>query len=107
MARTKANRTQKSLADKVHITSKHLSNIETGNATVSLPVFVDIANELAVSPDTLLCDSMLNAKQAYIKKISLLMEDCDDDEARFIEENITRLLESFRKLEDMKRKKGS
>ena len=107
MARTKANISQKLLAEKVHISSKHLSNIETSNTTVSLPIFLDIANELEVSPDTLLCDSMINAKQAYIKKISLLMKDCDDYEARFIEENLTQMLDSFRKLEKMRREKGS
>lgn len=50
---------------------------------------------------------MINAKQAYIKKISLLMKDCDDYEARFIEDNLTQMLDSFRKLEKMRREKGS
>ena len=35
------------------------------------------------------------------------MKDCDDYEARFIEENLTQMLDSFRKLEKMRREKGS
>ena len=99
--------TQKALADAIHVSCKHISNIETGNATVSLPTLLDIVNALAVSADTLLCDSVVNAKNIYIKKISMLLEECNSYEARFLEENLTQTLKSFRTLEDMRRKHGS
>ena len=73
---------------------------------MSLPTFLDIVNALSTSADALLCDSMENAKSVYVKKISMLMQECDDYEARFLEENLTQMLESFRALEDMKREKN-
>ena len=42
---------QEQLAEKIGISTTHLSHIETGNIKLSLPVLVDIANVLSVSTD--------------------------------------------------------
>ena len=39
---------QEELAEKVNISTTHMSHIETGNTKLSLPVFVDIAAALEV-----------------------------------------------------------
>ena len=56
IARIKKNLTQEAIADKIGITPQHVSNIETGNASVSLTTLVAIANTLTVSVNDLLCD---------------------------------------------------
>ena len=48
---------QKQLAEKVGISTTHLSHIETGNTKLSLPVFVDITEALSVQTDELLYDT--------------------------------------------------
>ena len=48
---------QEQLAEKVGISTTHLSHIETGNTKLSLPVFVDIAEALSVQTDELLYDT--------------------------------------------------
>ena len=45
---------QEELAEKVNISTTHMSHIETGNTKLSLPVFVDIAAALEVRTDDLL-----------------------------------------------------
>lgn len=50
------NISQEQLAEKIGISTTHMSHIETGNTKLSLPVFVDIANALSVQTDELLYD---------------------------------------------------
>ena len=61
IARIKAKMTQEVLADQVGLSVVHISNIETGNAKMSLQAIIDIANTLSVSVDDLLCDSIVHA----------------------------------------------
>lgn len=48
---------QEQLAEKVGISTTHLSHIETGNTKLSLSVFVDIAEALSIQTDELLYDT--------------------------------------------------
>ena len=54
IARIKKNLTQETVADRIGVTPQHVSNIETGNTSVSLTTLVAIANTLTVSVDELL-----------------------------------------------------
>lgn len=67
IARIKKNLTQ-AIADKIGITPQHVSNIETGNASVSLTTLVAIANTLTVSVNDLLCDTVLISKAVFEKE---------------------------------------
>ena len=53
-ARIRRGLSQKELAELVHITSQHISHIETARTKVSLPTLVDIANALNVDVGALL-----------------------------------------------------
>lgn len=44
IARIKKNFTQEAVADRIGVSPQHVSNIETGNSSVSLPTLVAIAN---------------------------------------------------------------
>ena len=68
IARIKKNLTQEAIADKIGITPQHVSNIETGNASVSLTTLVAIANTLTVSVNDLLCDTVLISKAVFEKE---------------------------------------
>ena len=48
------NLSQEQLAEKVGISTTHMSHIETGNTKLSLSVFADIASALSVQTDELL-----------------------------------------------------
>ena len=68
IARIKKELTQEAVSEKVGITPQHMSNIETGNSTVSLPTLVAIANELEVSVDELLCDTVLKSGSVFSRE---------------------------------------
>lgn len=52
--------------------------------TFILPTIIKIANSLSVTVDELLCDNIDNAKLAFSKNISFLLEDCTDYEVRVL-----------------------
>lgn len=54
MLRWERGLSQEQLAEKVWISTTHMSHIETGSTKLSLPVLVDIAGALSVSVDEIL-----------------------------------------------------
>ena len=84
IARIRTNRTQESVADKIGVTPQHVSNIETGNSSVSLTTLVAIANLLNVSVDELLCDTVLKSKAVFIKEADDIFKDCNEYEVRVL-----------------------
>lgn len=84
IARIKKNLTQETVADKIGVTPQHVSNIETGNTSVSLTTLVAIANTLSVSVDELLCDTVLISKPVFEKEAKEIFEDCNEYEVRVL-----------------------
>lgn len=84
LARINQNMTQETVADKIGVTPQHVSNIETGNSSVSLTTLVAIANLLKVSADELLCDTILISKPVFEKEAKELFSDCNDYEIRVL-----------------------
>lgn len=84
IARIRANLTQETVAEKIGITPQHVSNIETGNSSVSLTTLVAIANLLGVSIDELLCDTVLKSKQVFTKEADNIFRDCNEYEVRIL-----------------------
>lgn len=66
---------QEELAEKVGISTTHLSHIETGNTKLSLSVFVEIAYVLSVSTDELLYDAP-NTSSVIKKEIIDILDTC-------------------------------
>lgn len=68
---------QNELAEKVDISSKHMSNIERGRERPSFEVFIGLCNALRVTPDYLLMGSMhpRGAPQNLIDSLSLCTEE--------------------------------
>ena len=74
---------QEELAEKVNISTTHMSHIETGNTKLSLPVFVDIAAALEVRTDDLLGSSAATTSSS-LDEIAAVLERCNAQEAKVI-----------------------
>lgn len=84
IARIRTNLTQETVADKIGVTPQHVSNIETGNSSVSLTTLVAIANLLNVSVDELLCDTVLKSKPVFVKEADEIFSECNNYEVRVL-----------------------
>ena len=81
----KAHRlSQEELAEKVNISTTHMSHIETGNTKLSLPVLVDIAAALEVRTDDLLGRDPAGATGTALDEIAAVLEYCTAQESRVI-----------------------
>ncbi|HBE9554113.1 TPA: helix-turn-helix transcriptional regulator [Clostridioides difficile] len=96
IARIKKHLTQDTVSKMVNITPSHMSNVETGKSTVSLPTLVSIANALGVSVDELLCDTILDSKVVFEKELSDILKDCNDYEIRVLVDILKASKESIR-----------
>ena len=92
---------QEELAEKVGISTTHMSHIETGNTKLSLPVFVYIAEALEVQTDSLLYDQPRDTISAASKEVSSILEECDTTQARIISDIAKALKRSFDKYMDV------
>jgi transcriptional regulator with XRE-family HTH domain len=79
---------QEELAEKIGISTTHMSHIETGNTKMSLPVFVDIAEALEVRTDELLHDNNINNRNAALEEIVRILDTCTTQQLRIIEDII-------------------
>lgn len=81
----------------IRVSFSHMSNVETGNAKVSLPTLVDIANALQISIADLLCDNLYSAKDSYTRELVNLLADCGEGETRILVDLLFATKDSFRK----------
>lgn len=84
IARLKTDLTQEIMAEKIGVTPQHVSNIETGNSSVSLTTLIAIANLLKVSVDELICDTVLKTKYVFSKEANEIFRDCNEYEIRVL-----------------------
>ena len=88
---------QEKVAEKVGISTTHMSHIETGNTKLSLPVIVDIAEVLGVRVDDLLNDVRTDEKSVTVQAIEIMLSKCDDHEIYGIAEVVRALTTSMKK----------
>ena len=77
---------QEELAEKVGISTTHMSHIETGNTKLSLQVLVDLALALEAKTDELLFYSSPSDKRECAAEISGLIDSCSAAQARLLKE---------------------
>lgn len=77
---------QEKLAEKVGISTTHMSHIETANTKMSLPTFTKLAIALEVRTDELLFDDRPEERSASIVHITELLDDCTSQQVRIIED---------------------
>ena len=77
---------QEQLAEKIWISTTHMSHIETGATKLSLPVLVDIANTLEVGVDDLLSTQIVGKKQKTADVVQAILEECTPQQRKVIEQ---------------------
>lgn len=82
------NLSQDELAEKVGISTTHMSHIETGNTKLSLPVFVNLASALDVRTDELLYDERPSDRSAAVEAINQMLESCSTQQVKILEDII-------------------
>lgn len=75
---------QEELAERVDISTTHMSHIETGNTKLSLPVLVDIATVLEVKTDDLLNYNSAAATSSALEDIAAVLDRCTATESKVI-----------------------
>lgn len=74
------NLSQEQLAEKVGISTTHMSQIETGNTKLSLSVFADIASALSVQTDELLYDIPQFNKTVIKQELTEIVDSCSQQD---------------------------
>ena len=97
IARIKAKITQEILASKSGFSTVHISNIENGNAKMSLSSIVSIANALSVSVDELLCDNVVQSNHVFNKEAQETLADCSPYEIRILVDILKSSKDALRK----------
>lgn len=75
---------QEELAEKVEISTTHMSHIETGSTKLSLPVLVALAKVLEVRTDDLLFDRAQSSRNAAVSEIMEVLSQCTTQQVRFL-----------------------
>ncbi len=79
---------QEELAEKVEISTTHMSHIETGNTKLSLPVIVLLAEALDVRIDDLLHNNPDTSYTSTTSEIVEILERCTPQQLRFMKDLI-------------------
>lgn len=91
------NLSQEQLAEKIWISTTHMSHIETGSTKLSLSVLVDIAQALQVGTDELLATQPYIEKKSTYNEIYSLIQSCTPAQARVLLDILTATKESMDK----------
>lgn len=82
------NLSQEQLAEKVWISTTHMSHIETGTTKLSLPVLVDLAAALNVGTDEILSIDSGKEMAGTADDIQVILQQCSLQQAKVILEII-------------------
>lgn len=77
---------QEQLAEKVWISTTHMSHIETGSTKLSLPVLIDLATALDVGTDDILQIHQYTEKISSQQSIQQLLHSCSAKQLKVLEE---------------------
>ena len=91
------NLSQEALAEKINISTTHMSHIETGNTKMSLPVLAAIAVALNVSTDSILFEEKQESRNAAVEEIGFELDDCSLTELKIIKDIVCSAKSALRK----------
>ena len=91
------NLSQEQLAEKINISTTHMSHIETGSTKLSLQVLVDLATILEVNTDDLIFEKK---GESTNKKINDILSDCNENQIAFITDIIKSTKDALDKYEE-------
>ena len=88
---------QEALAERIGISTTHMSHIETGNTKLSLPVFIALASALEVSADELLSREVAETRSGVLSRIAAILDSCSTPQAKAIEDIVRAAAEAMNK----------
>ena len=88
---------QEALAEKIGISTTHMSHIETGSTKLSLSVFVDLANVLTVQVDDLLNDQETISIARATRELNQILENCTTEQLNVVADTIKAMTTSMEK----------
>ena len=88
---------QAQLAEITDLSVSYISHLENAKRKASLESIIRIVNALVITVDELLAGVQMNNPAAYQTDIDILMEDCSENEKRFVYELIKISLETMHK----------
>ena len=91
------NLSQEQLAEKIDISTTHMSHIETGSTKLSLQVLVDVAKVLEVNTDDLIFEKK---PQFMIDTINNLLSECNENQLAFITDIVKSTKDALEKYEE-------
>lgn len=77
---------QEQLAEKVWISTTHMSQIENGSTKLSLPVLVDLAAALGVSPNEILSGQGKQNRGEDYAQVKEILDSCTEKQVRILTE---------------------
>lgn len=93
--------TQKKLSELINTSVSYISHIENGDKTMSLQVFISIANALGVSADDLLVENLTFHSKAFDKEIISVFSGCTEAEMRLLLQSMKEIKKSLREYNHM------
>ena len=103
--RTKKGISQMVLAERIDRSAAYMSYVENGYKSCSLDTLVLVANELNVSTDDLLVDSLANTIKVSNHEFATIVSDCNEDEMRVLLDIVKQAKESMREYKYLIRRK--
>ena len=94
--RLKRKLTAEQLAEKVNVSVTFMREIERGNKKPNLDNFVKIVNELGVTADDLLCDSIEKDTSLVLNKVTKGMEGLSNEQAGLIAALVDTMIKEVR-----------
>ena len=82
--RRKRGLTQQKLSEQIPCSATYMSYVEYGSKRMSLDMFICVANELKVSADVLLFDSLENTVSVSNHEFAAVLSDCTEYETRIL-----------------------
>lgn len=103
--RTKKGISQMVLAERIDRSAAYMSYVENGYKSCSLDTLVLVANELNVSTDDLLVDSLANTIKVSNHEFATIVSDCNEYEMRVLLDIAKKAKESMREYKYLIRRK--
>lgn len=96
--RLKRDLTQEKLAEKVEVSHAYIGQIERGERTLTLDTLVRLANQLGVTVDDLLQESIERGNEHYVNKLAQLMLNRSEKEQQMAFEMVALMFSHLDKL---------
>ncbi|WP_010244118.1 helix-turn-helix domain-containing protein [Acetivibrio cellulolyticus] len=96
--RLKVNLTQEQLAEKIDMSYSFVGQIERGDRVLSLETLVRLANELSISVDYLIQDSLKFTPEVFISSALTNLQGKNEKKLKAFKDTIDILAENFDRL---------